>query len=57
VSNFTDADARVLMWANLSDTGAVVYPDSDKISINPRDRRDHVIVQRSSAVDYWEGER
>jgi hypothetical protein len=45
------------MWANLSDTGAVVYPDSDKISINPKDRRDHVIVQRSSAVDYWDGER
>jgi hypothetical protein len=39
------------------DTGAVVYPDSDKISINPKDRRDHIIVQRSSAVDYWDGER
>ena len=57
ISNFSDADARVLMWANLSDTGAVVYPDSDKISINPKDRRDHIIVQRSSAVDYWDGER
>jgi hypothetical protein len=45
------------MWANLSDTGAVVYPDSDKISINPRDRRDHIIVRRSAGVDYWEGER
>jgi len=41
------------MWANLSDTGAVVYPDSDKISINPKDRRDHIIVKRASAVDYW----
>jgi uncharacterized cupin superfamily protein len=53
VSNLSDADARVLMWANLSDTGAVVYPDSDKISINPKDRRDHIIVKRASAVDYW----
>jgi uncharacterized cupin superfamily protein len=57
VTNRTDADARVLMWANITPTGAVVYPDSDKISVNPKDRRDHVIVQRSSAVDYWEGER
>jgi hypothetical protein len=57
VSNFSDADARVLMWANLSDTGAVVYPDSDTISINPKDRRDHIIVRRATGVDYWEGER
>jgi uncharacterized cupin superfamily protein len=57
VSNLTDADARVLMWANNSDTGAVVYPDSDKIMINPKDRGDRAIFRRSTAVDYWDGER
>jgi hypothetical protein len=30
---------------------------SDKISINPKNRRDHIIVRRSAGVDYWEGER
>jgi hypothetical protein len=45
------------MWANRSETGAVVYPDSDKIMINPKDRRARIIVERSSGVDYWEGER
>jgi uncharacterized cupin superfamily protein len=57
VTNNTDAHVRVLMWANLAPTGAVVYPDSDKISINPKDKRDHIIVERSSGVDYWVGER
>jgi hypothetical protein len=38
-------------------SGAVVYPDSDKILINPKDRRDRIMVKRSSGVDYWEGER
>jgi uncharacterized cupin superfamily protein len=57
VSNFSDVDVRVLMWANRSETGAVVYPDSDKIMVNPKDRRDRIIVRRSSGVDYWDGER
>jgi len=57
VSNLTDADARVLMWSNIVPTGAVVYPDSDKIMVNPKDRSDRVIVRRSSNVDYWDGER
>jgi uncharacterized cupin superfamily protein len=57
ITNNTVADVRVLMWANVAPTGAVVYPDSDKIMINPKDRRDHIIVERSSGVDYWVGER
>ena len=57
VSNAGDADVRVLMWANVAPIGAVVYPDSDKIMVNPTDRRDHIIVERSSGVDYWVGER
>jgi uncharacterized cupin superfamily protein len=56
VTNHGDTDARVLMWANRSSTGIVVYPDSDKIMANPPDDADHIIVRRSSGVDYWDGE-
>src|SRR3954453_22208828 len=56
-SNFNDADARLLMCSKRSDTRPVVYPDSDKIMFIPKYRRDHIIVQRAAAVDYWEGER
>jgi hypothetical protein len=34
-----------------------VYPDSDMIMINPRDRGDRAIFRRSTAADYWDGER
>jgi uncharacterized cupin superfamily protein len=57
VTNNSDADARVLMWSNIAPVGAVVYPDSDKIMINPPDRSDHLLVERKSNVDYWVGER
>jgi uncharacterized cupin superfamily protein len=57
VSNATDAPVRVLMWANRAETGACVYPDSDKILINTKDPRDRVMVRRESNVDYWDGER
>jgi hypothetical protein len=48
---------RVLMWSNIAPLNAAVYPDSDKILINPPDRSDRVMVERSSDVDYWVGER
>jgi uncharacterized cupin superfamily protein len=57
VTNNTDADLRVLMWANIAPIGGCVYPDSDKIMFNPPDKRDHILVERSSHVDYWVGER
>jgi len=57
VTNNGDGDVRVLMLSNIVDIGAVVYPDSDKVMINPPDRRDHLLVERKSNVDYWVGER
>jgi uncharacterized cupin superfamily protein len=57
VTNNTDADLRVLMWANIAPIGGCVYPDSDKVMFNPPDKRDHILVERSSHVDYWVGER
>jgi uncharacterized cupin superfamily protein len=48
---------RVLMLSTKFDPSVAVYPDSDKIGVWPAsDRRDHVIVRRESAVDYWDGE-
>jgi hypothetical protein len=35
---------------------AVVYPDSDKISIWTTNGADDIVVKRTSGVDYWEGE-
>jgi uncharacterized cupin superfamily protein len=57
VTNATDGDVRVLMWSNVAALAAAVYPDSDKILISPPDRADRVMVERSSNVDYWVGER
>jgi uncharacterized cupin superfamily protein len=33
-----------------------VYPDSDKIGVFTEERRDDIMVKRSSGVDYWDGE-
>jgi uncharacterized cupin superfamily protein len=57
VTNDTGDEVRVLMWSNIAPLNAAVYPDSDKILINPPDRSDRVMVERSSDVDYWVGER
>jgi hypothetical protein len=56
VRNDTDSTARVLMFSSITAVAAVVYPDSDKISIWTTDGRDDVVVRRTSAVDYWDGE-
>jgi uncharacterized cupin superfamily protein len=57
VRNDTDATARVLMFSTMTAVAAVVYPDSDKISIWTTNGVDDVVVKRTSGVDYWEGER
>jgi uncharacterized cupin superfamily protein len=49
--------ARVLMWSTVVQPTATVYPDSDKVAIWTGNGEDDVIVQRSSRVDYWHGER
>jgi len=49
--------ARILMWSTIVYPGATVYPDSDKIGIWPDEtKRDHILVERSSGVDYFHGE-
>ena len=56
LTNATDETARVLMVSTMVEPSVAVYPDSDKIGVWPGDDRDHVIVRRGSAVDYYDGE-
>jgi uncharacterized cupin superfamily protein len=56
VRNETEEVVRVLMYANVKETGAVVYPDSDKISVGTPNAADNLIVRRTSGVGYWDGE-
>lgn len=56
VRNDGDSAARVLMFSNTSKVAASVYPDSGKIAIWTGNDDDDLIVKRTSAVDYWEGE-
>jgi hypothetical protein len=46
----------VLMFSNVSEVAASVYPDSDKIAIWTGNDADDVIVKRTSGVGYWDGE-
>jgi len=56
IRNDGDTPVRVLMWSTVVHPTATVYPDSDKVAIWTGNSDDDVIVQRSSAVDYWHGE-
>jgi uncharacterized cupin superfamily protein len=52
----SETTVRLLMLSTTIEPAVAVYPDSDKIGVWPGDRRDHVIVQRDSSVDYWDRE-
>ena len=56
VQNDTEEPVRVLMYSDLRHPAATVYPDSDKIGIWTGNRDDDVMVRRSSAVEYFDGE-
>jgi uncharacterized cupin superfamily protein len=55
--NDGDAPARVLMWSEVVTPAATVYPDSDKIGVWTGNKADDVMVERSSGVEYFHGER
>jgi uncharacterized cupin superfamily protein len=55
IVNGSDEPARVLMLSTKRKPAVAVYPDSDKLAIW-RLGSDGIIVRRSDAVDYWEGE-
>jgi uncharacterized cupin superfamily protein len=55
--NDSAATVRILMWSEVVVPTATVYPDSDKIGVWTGNKADDVMVPRSSAVDYFHGER
>ena len=54
-SNRTGERVRVVMLSTKRRPAVAVYPDSDKLAIWRID--DGIVVKRSAAVDYWEGEQ
>jgi uncharacterized cupin superfamily protein len=56
VRNDTDTSIRIAMWSEVVTPAVTVYPDSDKIGVFTGDERDNLLVERSSAVDYYHGE-
>ena len=56
IRNETDETARVLMFSTVVYPTATVYPDSDKVGVWVGDPEVDMIVHRSSAVEYYDGE-
>ncbi len=54
--NDTGDPAHVLMWSTVVLPTATAYPDSDKVGVWTGDRAEDLMVKRSSAVEYFEGE-
>jgi uncharacterized cupin superfamily protein len=57
VRNDSDAPVRVLMWSTIETPSVTAYPDSDKVGVYVHPREESLLVRRSSAVDYYDGER
>ncbi len=55
--NDSDAPARLLMFSEVTYPAVTSYPDSGKVGVYTGDRGEDLIVRRSSAVDYYDGER
>jgi uncharacterized cupin superfamily protein len=56
VFNRGEETIRVLMLSTLFEPSVAGYPDSDKIGVWPGDKRDNIMVRRSSNVEYYDGE-
>jgi uncharacterized cupin superfamily protein len=56
IQNDTEETARVLMFSEVAVPTATVYPDSDKVGVWTGNKADNVLVKKSSAVDYYDGE-
>ena len=56
VRNDSAGTVRVLMVSTVVTPAATAYPDSDKVGLYTGDPTEDVIVRRSSAVDYYDGE-
>ena len=56
IRNDTEDTVRVLMWSTVVYPSATAYPDSDKVGVWTGDKAEDLMVERSSAVDYFHGE-
>ena len=56
IRNDSADTVRFLMFSDLVTPSATVYPDSDKVAVWTGNREVDVIVRRSSAVGYYDGE-
>ncbi len=56
VRNDTSETVRVLMFSNVVVPTATAYPDSGKVGIWTGLKDEDVMVRRTSAVDYYDGE-
>jgi hypothetical protein len=54
--NRSDAPARTLMFSSARVPAVSVYPDSDKIGVWSGNEPDELIVKRTTAVPWSEGE-
>jgi uncharacterized cupin superfamily protein len=56
VRNDSGETVRVLMYSTVSSPAVTVYPDSDKVGVWVGNPDDDLMLPRSSAVPYFEGE-
>ena len=56
VTNRTEERSLVAMVSSKSSPYVCVYPDSDKVGVWSGDGDVAMLVPRSTAVDYWQGE-
>ena len=56
VRNDGDAPVRVLMVSTVVTPTASAYPDSGKVGVYTGDPAEDLLVRRSAAVDYYDGE-
>lgn len=56
LTNATDGPVRVLMLSTMTNPDIAIYPDSDKVGVYFPDGS-NLLFRRSSAVDYYDGER
>ena len=54
IRNPGEGTARVLLFSDVAELGATVYPDSDKLGVYPPGESH--LFRRGDAVDYFEGE-
>ena len=56
IRNDTDETVRVLLWSTVVYPAATAYVDSGKVGVYTGIEGEDLMVRRSSAVDYYDGE-